>query len=43
MRNYIYTIALINELVRPEPCFEQEARVRKKDYAKSNRKNPNVL
>ncbi len=30
MRIYLYTIALINELVRPAPCMELEARVRKR-------------
>lgn len=44
MRINFITIALINELVRPEPCLEQEARVRKRsNHAKPIRKNPNAL
>ena len=43
MRINLNTIALVNELVHPEPCLEQEARVRKKYHEKPIRKNPNVF
>ncbi|MCD4707233.1 MAG: hypothetical protein K8S62_05795 [Candidatus Sabulitectum sp.] len=40
MRIYLFTIALINELVRPAPCLEQEARVRKRNcHAELIKKN----
>ena len=43
MRNNYNTIALINELVHPAPCFEQEARVRKRcNHAEPIKKNSGI-
>lgn len=43
MKNFFYTIVLINELVRPAPCLEQEARVRKRcNHAEPIKKNSGI-
>ncbi len=43
MKIYFFTIVLINELVRPAPCLEQEARVRKRcNHAEPIKKNSSI-
>lgn len=44
MEIYLFTIVPINELVRPAPSLELEARVRKRqNNAESIRKNTRIL